>query len=542
MPSDDRTLIQPDLCPRAGDAEVPSGLPAETRIQPDQDQAPGDEVLSGAHRGTSVRGTSDAAQVELDDSGPGMTPRLSGEAEDQARRRSLGVPQVPDYDVKTLLGKGAFGEVWLAVERRTGKRVAIKFFSHGTGEQWESLQAEVKQLAHLNSDPGIVQLIDFEPDPRPLPSAPRPRPYYVMTLAERGSLAERLKGGPLPLEEALALFRQIAEALAYVHVKGIRHCDLKPANILLDARGRAWIADFGQAHLSCDASPALGTFYYMAPEQANHCNQIPDTRWDVYGLGAIFYAMLTGHPPRETTELQAALKGNTGLSERLRSYRELAKSASTPTAHRRVRGMDRLLAEIIDHCLAIDPERRWRDAGAVLSALERRNRRRRQRPLLALGFVAPVVLLLSMILSTLLIRGRANETQQKVIDQLLEVNLENVKMVATMLDEQFSNRLTAQAHAPPFPISARPSTIVPRLLTSGWSHCSSNTTTRLPTMVTFTGLSPTGMAWFLSIIRSIPKTGVRTIPGATGLTVPATGTRRADATRRSRRRTSHNHS
>ena len=69
----------------------------------------------------------------------------------------------------------------------------------------------MKQLAHLNSDPGIVQLIDFEPDPRPLPSAPRPRPYYVMTLAERGSLAERLKGGPLPLEEALALFRQIAE-------------------------------------------------------------------------------------------------------------------------------------------------------------------------------------------------------------------------------------------------------------------------------------------------------------------------------------------
>ena len=115
--------------------------------------------------------------------------------------------------------------------------------------------------------------------------------------SEGGSLAARLKAGPLPLREALSFFRQIAEALAFVHAKGIRHCDLKPGNVLLNQHGQPLIADFGQAHLSDDAAPALGTFFYMAPEQAEAAPQIPDTRWDVYGLGALFFAMLTGGPP-----------------------------------------------------------------------------------------------------------------------------------------------------------------------------------------------------------------------------------------------------
>src|SRR5208337_3643069 len=93
-------------------------------------------------------------------------------------------------------------------------------------------------------------------------------PYYIMTYAEHGSLAHRLDQGPMPVAEALTLFRQITYALAYVHAKGVRHCDLKPGNILLDVRDRPLVGDFGQAHLASDLSPALGTFFYMAPEQA----------------------------------------------------------------------------------------------------------------------------------------------------------------------------------------------------------------------------------------------------------------------------------
>ena len=155
-----------------------------------------------------------------------------------------------------------------------------------------------------------------------------------MTFAEGGSLAARLEKGPIPLPEALALFKNIVRTLAYVHAHGVRHCDLKPANILLDSLGQPLVADFGQAHLSDDAAPALGTFFYMAPEQADLDHKIPDTRWDVYGLGALFYAMLTGQPPRSTPTLCDELRATARLDHRLHCYREGVRHTPPPTAHR----------------------------------------------------------------------------------------------------------------------------------------------------------------------------------------------------------------
>src|SRR5262249_12374764 len=88
-------------------------------------------------------------------------------------------PSVPGYTILHRLGRGTYGEVWLAQEERTGIRVAIKFFAHGTNLQWQLIQAEVKQLARLHADPGIVQLLDVELDASP--------PYYVMAYAPGGS-------------------------------------------------------------------------------------------------------------------------------------------------------------------------------------------------------------------------------------------------------------------------------------------------------------------------------------------------------------------
>jgi hypothetical protein len=362
------------------------------------------------------------------------TQALSASKAREASRRSRGVPCLPHYEILKFLGAGTFGEVWLARDRRTGIQVAIKFFVHGSGGQWGQLQAEVQQLAELHSDPGIVQLIDVEPDAVP--------PYYVMAFVANGSLAQRLDRGPLPVREAIEIFRQIAEALAYVHAKGIRHCDLKPSNILLDIRGRARIADFGQAHLSSDASPALGTFFYMAPEQADLNEQIADTRWDVYALGAILFAMLTGHPPREDPKLREEIRGTADLSHRLRRYREWVQQAPPPREHRRVEGVDRLLVAIIDRCLEIDPARRLRDAGAVLEALERRRRTIRQRAMLGFGLVAPVALMLAMAALTLNGADRAiRASQDAMVTQLCRSDSVSARLAALVVEEEIVNRL-----------------------------------------------------------------------------------------------------
>ena len=287
-------------------------------------------------------------------------------------------------------------------------RWPIKFFAHGAGQRWEMLQEEVKQLAALDSAQGMVHLRDAVADADP--------PYYVMSYAEGGSLAQRLEKGPLPVAEALAIFQDVVQALAYVHAHGIRHCDLKPGNILLDRLGKPLVADFGQAHLSNDATPALGTFFYMAPEQADLGSQIPDTRWDVYGLGALMYAMLTGQPPRKDPTLSGELKDTVELSSRLRRYREGIAGTPKPTAHHRVPGVDHRLARIIDSCLELDPKKRLSNAESILHALKRRHDRIRQRPMMVAGVVAPLLILALMSLTGFVAFSRRTERVRTDVD------------------------------------------------------------------------------------------------------------------------------
>jgi len=342
-------------------------------------------------------------------------------------------PSLPGFRPIKLLGEGSYGKVWLYQEYNSGRRVAVKFFSRGTSEQWLLLQAEVQQLSRLDGDPGIVQIKKVEIDSYP--------PYFVMTYAEQGSLAERLAQGPLPAAEALRIFEQVVHALAYVHTKGIRHCDLKPGNILLDARGRALVADFGQAHLGGDVAAALGTFFYMAPEQADLGTTVADPRWDVYSLGALFHVMVTGQPPREAPEIRAALAATSELDKRLQLYRDWVRSAPRPRHFRRVRGVDGDLARIIDGCLETDPDRRPRDAGAVLAALERRRHTRRQRPVLLFGLLAPVFLLLIMAGCALWgVMVWMRDFDQILIRQQQNSDLAMAHLVANVVEDELAAR------------------------------------------------------------------------------------------------------
>lgn len=323
-----------------------------------------------------------------------QTPRQDSEASSRtellSRERLRPPAEVPGYTLERFLGRGTFGEVWVALDRTTGYRVAIKFFVSRGGMDWSLLAREVDKLRALKGDRYVVQLEDVGWNAEP--------PYFVMEYVEQGSLEERLQKGPLCLEEALTLFREVAIALSHAHNKGILHCDLKPANILLDQDGSPRLADFGQARLAEDHSPALGTWFYMAPEQA-HLTAEPDARWDVYALGVVMYRMLTGQTPYQTEEVEADLKKVGTLEERLARYRKALSKAPPAAAHRRVPGMDRALADIVDRCLARDPARRYASVQAVRAALDARALSQAWRPLVVLGMLGPLLLLLVMALA-----------------------------------------------------------------------------------------------------------------------------------------------
>lgn len=306
-------------------------------------------------------------------------------AQEMSLRQCRPPAAVPGYDLERFLGSGAYGEVWVAIERNTGRRVAIKFYLHRGGLDWSLLSREVEKLAFLFADRYVVQLIGVGWDSDP--------PYYIMEYVEQGSLAERLQYGTLPVGEAVNLFREVAVGLVHAHGKGVLHCDLKPANILLDQDGKPRLADFGQSRLSHEQIPALGTLFYMAPEQADLKAQ-PDARWDVYALGALLYCMLTGEPPYRDDALAQQLERTADLEQRLAIYRRAIRKAPPAQKHRQTPGVDRALVEIIDRSIAASPERRYPNVQAVLDALELRAARRARRPTMILGAVGPLLLLL----------------------------------------------------------------------------------------------------------------------------------------------------
>ena len=340
---------------------------------------------------------------------------------------------IPGYSIVCCLGEGSFGSVWLAKELNTGKQVAVKFYSHRRGLDWSLLSREVEKLAVLYTSRNVVGLLDVGWDHDP--------PYFVMEYLEQGSLAARLADGPLPVDQAVHIAQLVARALVQAHGSGILHCDVKPANVLLDGNQEPRLADFGQSRLSDDQTPALGTLFYMAPEQAD-LEAVPDARWDVYALGALLYHMLVGRPPFRTEEFAAKLEEDTALTERLETYRRLIAEAAQPDAHRRVPGVDRALADVVDRCLSPDVARRYANTQAVLDALEARDEARAKRPLIALGFLGPILFLLAM--SWIAVRAiprAVDVAQQNQVDLALGRDEVAATLLADAVEQEFHIRL-----------------------------------------------------------------------------------------------------
>lgn len=364
------------------------------------------------------------------------TPRMAADDRDQARALSLrGVRpplRVPGYEQEAFVGHGAYGEVWVAVDSNSGRKVAIKFYTRRGGTDWAALAREVEKLRYLFNDRYVVQLlkVGWEADP----------PYYVMEYLESGSLEDLLRHGPLPVPDAVALFRDIAVGLVHAHNKGILHCDLKPANVLLDHDRRPHLADFGQSRLTHEMSPALGTLFYMAPEQAD-LKAVPDARWDVYALGAVAYRALTGEPPHRSDPGAEAVLAVGRLEDQLAAYRGLIGTAPPPAGHRSVPGMHPGLAAILDRCLAASPRDRYPNPQAVLSALDAWQLRRVRRPLLTLtAAVFAALLVVSGVIGAVLFRDAVATAREQVTDRAVEGNRFAARETAGRLAAQFQLR------------------------------------------------------------------------------------------------------
>ncbi len=337
--------------------------------------------------------------------------------------------QVPGYKLQRFLGSGAFGQVWSGSNLKTGRRVAIKFYTGRSASDVKLLSSEVEKLVALAADRYVVQLLDVGWDADP--------PYYVMDFIEHGSLEERLKeSSTLPVSEAVELFQELVNGMMHLHDRGILHCDLKPGNVLLDQDGKPRVADFGQSRLSSDETAALGTLFYMAPEQAS-LDAAPDARWDVYGLGALLYSMLTGQPPYYSADLAARVDSKQEIGARLETYRHGLLNAPKPTDHRLLSGVDRALAEIIDRCIAVDPHRRFSNVQSVMLALRQRELAKARRPLMILGLLGP--LLLVGVMSSFgwfAFRKAVDRTQTEITSTSVESNKYAAKLAARSAAEQ----------------------------------------------------------------------------------------------------------
>lgn len=367
-------------------------------------------------------------------------PRELRQSADLSAHRSEPPLKPPGYELRKFLGAGTYGEVWVGVDCNTGRQVAIKFFHQRANVDLASLAREVEKLVFLSTDRYVVQLLDvgWNSDP----------PFYVMDYIEHGSLEDLLRHEEqLPVATAYELFHEIAVGLTHLHNRGVLHCDLKPANVLLDEDHKPRLADFGQARLAHEASPALGTLFYMAPEQAD-LNALADARWDVYALGAIMYCMLSGEPPYRNPESISEVESTTDLEDRLSVYRQSLQRAARPQAHRQVSGVDRSLADIVDRCLAIDPKERFQSPGEVLEALRVREQSRATRPLLLAGLVVPTLLLLLMATSGWwLVRRSQAETELALAQKAVEGNGWAAQFAARSAGDRIDQFLSAVAHA-----------------------------------------------------------------------------------------------
>jgi serine/threonine protein kinase len=263
-----------------------------------------------------------------------------------------------EFELLSEIASGGMGIVYKARHRRLNRVVAIKTLKPGalrpSRDMVSRLRMEAKVIAALDH-PNIVPLYDI--------GEQGGYPYLVLKLFPCGDLDRHVPRFSRNQRAAARLLARVARAVHYAHLQGVLHCDLKPSNILLDPQGTPHVTDFGLA--KCVATESgltrtgliLGTPAYMAPEQVSGRRREMTVAVDVYGLGAVLYKLLTGHPPFQADALYELL-------DQVRDCQPDPPREHNPRIHRD-------LEAICLKCLEKDPGRRYRSAAALAADLER---------------------------------------------------------------------------------------------------------------------------------------------------------------------------
>ena len=269
------------------------------------------------------------------------------------------------YEIRSLLGEGGMGEVYLARDPKIGRDVAIKVLPaqfSADAERLARFEQEACAAGALNH-PNVLAVHDAGQHDG--------APFVVSELLEGETLREKLRGAPLPQRKAVDYASQIARGLAAAHERGIVHRDLKPENIFITSDGRAKILDFGLAKLTqgdgrqsqteiptwrVDTAPGavMGTVGYMAPEQVR--GRKVDHRADIFSFGAVLYEMLTG---------RRAFRGESAADTLSAVLKE-----DPPALSESNRNVSPALERLVLHCLEKDPAARFHSASDLAFALE----------------------------------------------------------------------------------------------------------------------------------------------------------------------------
>jgi tRNA A-37 threonylcarbamoyl transferase component Bud32 len=335
---------------RADEARPIAAGPAATR-------GPQRPPPSGPASGPS--GASAPAEATLDD---GPDPDATADAapdggRDEPLPGGARVRYFGDYEIRGEMGRGAMGIVYRARQLSLGRPVALKVIRAGAlaGDvELRRFQNEAEAVAALDH-PGIVPIYEVGEHDR--------RRYFSMKLVEGGSLADRLGAYRDDPRAAARLVAEAADAVHHAHVRGILHRDLKSANILVDDRGRPHVTDFGLARRLeggpelTQSDAILGTPAYMAPEQAAGRHGAVTLASDVYGLGAVLYALLAGRAPF----------GGDSVQETLQRVRERAPEPPSRLNPRAPRDLETICLK----AMAREPARRYATADELAADLRR---------------------------------------------------------------------------------------------------------------------------------------------------------------------------